>query len=223
MRFRGHGLALGATLALAVVLGAAPVQALSLADAVAGSSLSSMDGSLLFNDFSAVITGDLSADLSDYELVAIDQGLRFIGPVGVADGEVGDILLTYSVEASGDLMIIGASLFSNVRAIGSGSFANVAEDVFGSGDDPMASLFVFATGGGGFDPTDSESFGPTSSLRLVVKDIQVSSSGPGSIAAISLVQQTFAVIPEPATLLLVALGSAGLVMVGRRRQGTESR
>lgn len=220
MRFRGNGFALGAALALMLVLGfgAAPARALSLADAVAGTNLASSDGSLTFTDFDAVVTGDLSSDLTNYELVAVDQGFRLIGPIGVADGEVGDILLSFSVDTSGSLVIVGASLFANVRAAGDGSLANVAEDLFGSGDDPLASLFVFATGGGGFEPTDGDTFGPVASLRMVVKDIQVSSSGPAGIAAISIVEQTFSVVPEPATLLLVALGSAGLVLVGRRRQ-----
>lgn len=220
MRFRGNGLGLSVLVALAMVLGfgSAPAGALSLADAVGGMGFASTDGSLTFDEFDAVVTGNLSPDLSNYELVAVDQGFRLVGPVGVADGEIGDILLSYSVVTADSLVIAGASLYANVRAIGSGSQANVAEDLFGAGQDPIASLFVFATGGGGFDPTDAAAFEPVASLRMVVKDIQVKSAGPAGIAAISIVEQTFAVVPEPATVLLVALGAGGLLVAGRRRQ-----
>lgn len=218
MRLSRLGLAVGAALALLLSVGSS-AKALSLADAVAGGTLNSSDGSLVFSDFEVTITGDLSDDPANYELVPLESGFRLAGPIGVADGELGDLLLSFTVETTGSLVIDGASLFSNVRAFGEGSLASVAEDLGGIDLGVQDPLLVLATGGGGFVPGASVSFAPVSSISIT-KDVLVKSSQPGHIAAISLVDQTFSVIPEPATLALVGLGSVGLLLVGRRRHAS---
>ncbi len=204
-----------AVLCLAVT---APASALTLGDLNAGDMFTSGNGALEFSfDIgSVVIAGSLNSNLDNYVVVTLDNGFRVVGPIGVADGNVGDILLDYSVSATNILNpIISAELSFNGSAFGLGSTANIAED-FSNGD----SLNVAVTGGGFSQKHDLALFSePTDLLAVVLKDIQVISVDIGHLASISVIDQRFNVVPEPGTAaLMLGGGLVGIAALGRSRR-----
>jgi hypothetical protein len=122
--------------------------ALSLDALDEGGSLES--GALTFSDFDVVVTGAVSADLSLYDVSAIDDGFAITGPISAADGEQGDLFIEFTVSVSSGA-ISGVGLSFNGAAAGAGSAASVVETFEGISD---LELFVFATGGGGLDLID---------------------------------------------------------------------
>ena len=196
---------------------AAPASALTLGDLNAGDMFTSGNGALEFSfDIgSVVIAGSLNSNLDNYVVVTLDNGFRIVGPIGVADGNVGDILLDYSVSATNILNpIISAELSFNGSAFGLGSTANIAED-FSNGD----SLNVAVTGGGFSQKHDMALFGQDIATLDVLKDIQVISADIGHLASISVIDQRFNVIPEPGTAaLMLGGGLVGIAALGRSRR-----
>jgi hypothetical protein len=211
--------AIGAVLCWTLLTGSA--SALSLADLVApdGSpgttSFLSGNSLLRFDGFQVVVAGDLSDDLSDYQIAILDDGFRIVGPFGAANGAVGDLALFYDAWAEQGHRIGGASLFFNGLAVRPGDLAVVAEH-FRSGDELLeAWLATFVDGTGLLHVLeDAADFEPTLDHLHVMKDIQVISS-PGGLASISIVEQRFTT-PEPTALLLFGGGLIGLVGLSRR-------
>jgi hypothetical protein len=183
----------------------------SLKDLVGGDTLTSGNGELVFSDFEVIISGSLSPKLRFYKVIALDDGFAIAGPIGVADGDSGDLLIQYTVTSTSP--ITQATLKFNGVAHRNGSSASVVETY----DEPVdVELFVFATGGGGkqrFDTLDLEGF---TQLR-VTKDILVDAANCGGFAAISWIEQRFQTAPEPAALLLIGLTLAAVH--GARRRG----
>ncbi len=217
----------GIAIALVLLWGASAsaTSDLTLADLQEGESFLSGDETLKFDDFDIVVTGILDTDpvgedeLLDYEVVILEDGFRIVGPMGAADGNRGDILVSFNVWGL-TAAIFGASSFFNGNALGTGALAAVEETLRElEGEDPqqppIGSLFVAATGGSEPLKYDETSFDPVMHLR-VNKDIIVDSDG-GIISAISFVDQRYAVVPEPRTVLLV-LGGLGMLAVSVRRQ-----
>jgi hypothetical protein len=175
---------------------------------------------ITFSNFSVSITGALAGSLTaaDLELTfeesAGSAGFSLTAPISAADGEVGDVFLSFSVTSAGPA-IIGALLSSlNVADGGLGALASVDELIRGSGGALLGVLSTSDTGGPGAGIFDDDlSFAAQTTIR-VMKDILVDSSllggGSGGSARISFVSQTFVLVPEPATLLLVAGGVAAL-------------
>lgn len=180
-----------------------------------------------FSNFSVSITGALAGSLTaaDLELTfeegAGSAGFALTGPISAADGELGDVFLSFSV---GSAQLITGALLSaiNVADGGLGALAAVDELIRSGAGAFLGLLSTSDTGGPGdgiFD--DSLSFAGQSSIK-VMKDILVDSSllggGPGGSARITFVSQTFTFVPEPGTLLLVLGGLAGLAVRGRSRR-----
>ena len=221
MRLRGGWLAM----AIAAVLwvGAGPAGALSLADLNAGMTFMSGDGNLEFSfgEGSVVVEGSLNTDLNSYSVIERWDGFRIVGPIGVADGNQGDIQLDYSVSSTRGMAnpIVLAEIFFNGSVSAPESMqavvatANIAE-AFSNGSE----LGVQVTGGGFWNLNDIASFAPTATLE-VLRDIQVSTLEAGQVAAISVIDQRFAVVPEPGTaMLMLSGGLTGLVVLGRSRR-----
>jgi len=182
----------------------------SLEDLVAGESLTSGNGELVFSDFEVFVSGSLNGNLGYYRVVTLDDGFAITGPIAAADGNAGDLLVRYTVTSTSP--ITQAHLLFNGVASGKGSSASVVDTY----DEPLdVELFVFSTGEGGKQRTDSLDLEGFTTLR-VTKDILVDSKSPGDWVAISWIEQTFTSAPEPATLLLIGLALAAVSGARRR-------
>ncbi|MFP8878057.1 MAG: PEP-CTERM sorting domain-containing protein [Myxococcota bacterium] len=172
--------------------------------------------SLRFSDFHATVSGQLSTDLNDYVVVTLEDGWRLVGPIGVADGNLGAIAISYKTSSTSEQRIKFAQLFFNGAAFGGGSAATVTEN-FSIGGEEIAALFVAVTGGGLMNRTASTMFDdPMLSMVTTLKGIQVVTTDLATVASISVVDQRFAV-PEPSSLALLSAGFIGLVIDSRRR------
>jgi len=225
LRKKLFSLAAGA-LALIGASGQALATTVTLDTLVAGGTLTSNDGTLTFSNFHATVSGTLSHNLADYSVQSLDAGFRMTGAFIVADGMVGDMVLSYTATTNEGQQISDVNLFANAtfnpKTPPVGLAAGVSETVFPHGlNNPIGILSVAATSKGFADLTDSSSLAPPPLYSSVdiLKDIAVSSAagGNGSAAHISVIDQNFTVTPEPGTLLLGSAGLLGLATLGRKR------
>lgn len=208
-----------AVVAVAAGVFAGSAGAITLAE-VDGGALSFLSGdeTLLFDNFQVVTSGDVSSDLTDYDIEILENGFRIVAldsALSLSGGEFGDVVVSYDVWAQNDLLIDGAVLDFVAAAAGAGALASVSEDLSTGGGGSFADLAVIVTGGGTAIPSDSVDFAPIAHIQ-VIKDIVANGDG-GTSASIESVDQTFSVVPEPGTLLLIGPGIAGLALAGRRR------
>lgn len=137
-----------------------------------------------------------------------------------------DIRLYFTAQVTNPFNLIsGVDLSINGLATGFGN-ANVSENVYsqGLGAGSVANLFADLNAGGG----SVENFATLSTPQTMVwieKDIAVNANPGGNVdtnplgdfAQLSIINQTFAQIPEPSTLFLLAAGVAGLLVLRRRK------
>jgi hypothetical protein len=180
---------------------------------------------ILFSNFEVIPTGSVTeSDLPNILIASTTAGFGFelVGPLAANNGEIGDLLVRFDVDA--EISIIAAHLSFNGSAFGVGAGTTVTETFEGIGD---RQAFVFAIGTDGDAVVDliDDVFFDSGLLHLrVTKDILLDSTtisgGPGT-ADISEITQTFTLIPEPQTGLLVLLGLGGALLLRRRHSGTQ--
>jgi len=207
-----------ATWIFGLLMVASPAAALTLGDLVGGADFSSLDGTLTFSDFEASsVSGDLNPDLDAYQILALEDGFRITGPMGVADGNSGLLTLVYKV-SSDPMMISASSAFFNGAAYGEEAIAEVDSTLNSDSQaGPMVTeLELIVLGDGTKVKVDSAGFAPMNEI-YVTEEIRVDSEGAFG-ATISAVEQRFSVVPEPSSTLLFAVGASAITYAGRRRR-----
>jgi hypothetical protein len=216
---------------VARVLGIAMLSFAALTTQASGISLSTLvgggpvpSGGLVFSNFEIQINGDLSTDLSSYDIAFSGSGLRLTGPLSGADGETGSVFLAYTVTATGSNDVSGASMLASNVASGPGAQAAVDAVLTDNGSSmTLAVLSTFDTGGvpGDAVTAASGSFAPSTDLRVastILIDSAIVGGGFGGSARITAVEQQFVVTPEAETAALLTLGLLGLATAGRNRR-----
>lgn len=181
-------------------------------------------GDKIFSDFAYLKTGDMpSAENVNVETIQDgdgDYGIRLQGGfVDHAGGDASDAVITFnvSVPMGSNLLIAGAKLSANpaVFAGDPGSLASVTETFIPTIIDNK--LVVYDFGEGDDKLLDQISFAEGYATLPVQKDIILHAIGDTGAVTMSFVDQTFAQIPEPSSLVLAIGGLLGLAGLGRRR------
>jgi len=201
-------------LSLGAVLATAPsASALTLFDLNPGGGTPTFTvaSGLTFSNFHVTVAGALNPDLAQYPVLPQADGFLLSGPLFVAGGGFGTLLLSYEVTAMAPILV-GASLSAPGLTIGAGALEMVGESLFGPAF--LGSLSAYDIEGVGTDPSDSIMFVPVSQL-LVAKTTTI---GGGLFAAVpSSIGQSFQLVPEPVSMLLLTMGLVGLAWWRPRR------
>ena len=197
-------------LALALAVGALAAgpsaSALTLADLVAGTSVTAGNG-VVYDDFQVKIKGGLSQDLEDYTVRATPSGFRITGDVsdearGRKAGK-GQITLTYGVTTSDPAGLLGGEL----RVLSGEQMALVSalKKIF-DGKKKLGKLTVDSAG----SLLDELELAGLADLH-VKERIRLGAGFSGGT-----VSSGFTAVPEPGTFALFGLGVAALGALRRR-------
>lgn len=198
----------------------------TMQDLQSGGSIAS--GGLLFSNFSNITQmGDLNVALSDIAVVPIstagNDGIRFQTAMWALVGAPKSYDLAFDFQVSA--VNSGETIAGNSLLItGSPNFeghARIAETVTDLSTNSLASELVFVNqvGTGSNQLSDSSSFTSASQTISVHKDFAMTTTGsnPSSEIFVSHFDQTFVVVPEPSSFVLMGVGAAGLALMRRRQ------
>jgi hypothetical protein len=183
---------------LAIAAGPRPAQALSLADLAGGSSVTSLDGGITFDDFVIEIKGKkANKDLSDYLVTQIAGG--FAIDLSNAASAKGKILLDYSATATSPQLIISTALALQ------GDGKTKAKATFSDGGNELAQLKVKSE-------ESASALIPSLAVLTVREKIKLKKQNSHTVAHTYVLSA-----PEPSAPLLIGSGAAALL--ARRRRG----
>jgi len=174
-------------------------------------------GGKFFDNFSYAGTGDVPA-ADGVNVIPIQDcdgnvGIRFQGGfIDLPGGNPSDALIAFnaSIDAGPGMVIDGVHLAFNGSSVGGGGFAGITETFL-----PLNSpvLNVFDDGMGNVQLSDWAAVDPAVQTLQIQKDI-ILNAGTGVAATLSFVDQTFSMVPEPNSMVLLLIGFVGLI---RRR------
>ena len=219
-RIAGRGLYAWAAAALLVAFCAPQANALTMADLlVPGTTVDS--GSLRFSDFVYVPSTPNQPVASAVTVSAVigtsgHHGLRIEGMFGDDSATLGPsgVGIAFSVSVLDPLLLIdGAYLEGDPAVTGTGEM-KVSESIDSL---PGETLEIFADSLSGSlisQTADSAAVSPRDSLGVVIDGV-IGYAATGD-ATLTRFDQTFSVVPEPSTALLLALGLSSLALARRR-------
>lgn len=168
-------------------------------------------GDLRFENFFYPADSVVQGDMPFASQIAVqptpgDVGIRFTGPFMDLPGGDGngasDSTIGFDVSATGGAQIVSATLSGNpsLKSEEARGVAEVVETFAGLND----SKLVIFDKGANLSLNDSVDFAPTNALS-VVKDILLFTESDSNAATLSVIDQTFALVPEPSAFALLSL------------------
>ncbi len=180
------------------------------------SSGSLLVGDKLFSNFAISGYNAHSLKVQGIEEFGSDYGIQFSGPI-IANNSSMEFTLTYQVNVTNSSMLISqANLSFNGVVVGGPGIAEVTEDVDTNTSYFYGQMNVYATQSSSNLTTSLGITPPQPQLNLD-KDVFVYTVHLDAFSSISTINQSFAQVPEPSTIVLAVAGLSGLLLLRRRK------